>query len=463
MAERPRLLFSAFNEYVLSHHDHGSWSLPGARQLELNDVDYWVGLAKTLERGKFDFFFFADVLAPYDRYQGSRDAAIRTGMQTPVNDPGELIPILAYATEHLGFVLTQNILQEHPYAFARKITTLDHLSRGRIAWNIVTSFLGGAGRNLGLGGLPSHEDRYARAEEFVEVAYRLWEASWEDDAVVRDIERGVYADPAKVHDIAFSGEYYDVLGPHISEPSPQRTPVLFNAAASDVGIAFAGRHAEVLFTSFERLSAAESIRKLRASAAASGRRAEDVKIFAGFGFVLGSTEAEARRKYEAYVANQHIESILVKHSAFWDDDLSRFDLGDSVQKLLESGEGSPTTRIVLGLAPDLSWSFERFLRWFANRQVVGTPEQIADEIEAWQDAGVDGLNITYTTLPETYEGFVDHVRPLLVERGIQQRDYGESPTVRGKVFGQPQLPDSHPARRSRDRVRGIPAISGGLR
>src|SRR5690606_35150015 len=128
------------------------------------------------------------------------------------------------------------------------------------------------------------------------------------------------------------------------------------------------------------------------------------------------------------------------HSAFWDDDLSRFDLGDSVQKLLESGEGSPTTRIVLGLAPDLSWSFERFLRWFANRQVVGTPEQIADEIEAWQDAGVDGLNITYTTLPETYEGFVDHVRPLLVERGIQQRDYGESPTVRGKVFGQPQLP-----------------------
>ena len=167
------LLFSAFNEFVLSHHDHGLWTRPESRQLEFNTVEYWVELAQTLERGHFDLLFFADVLAAYDIYKRSRDAAVSSGMQAPVNDPAVLIPILSYVTKELGFVLTENVLQEHPYSFARKVSTLDHLTRGRIAWNIVTSFLPGAGRNLGFGGLPSHEERYGRAEDYMDVVYKL--------------------------------------------------------------------------------------------------------------------------------------------------------------------------------------------------------------------------------------------------------------------------------------------------
>lgn len=153
-------------------------------------------------------------------------------MQFPVNDPGELIPALAYATEQLGFILTQDILQEHPYALARKLSSLDHLSRGRVGWNIVTTFLPGAGRNLGFGGLPEHGDRYARADDFVEVIYKLLEASWEDDAVIRDKATRQYSDPAKVHEINHAGPFYSVAGPHLCEPSPQRTPVLVQAGVS---------------------------------------------------------------------------------------------------------------------------------------------------------------------------------------------------------------------------------------
>ena len=441
-AERTPLIFSAFNEFVLSHHDHGAWRRPDSRQTELNSSAYWVDLAQLLERGRFDFLFFADVLAPYDIYGGNRDAAIATGMQTPVNDPAVLIPILAPETTHLSFALTENILQEPPYTFARKISTLDHLSGGRIAWNIVTSFLPGAGRNLGHPGLPSHKERYGRAEDYVTAAYKLWEASWEDDAVIADRVSGVYTVPSKVHAIDHVGPYYTVPGPHLPQPSPQRTPFLFNAAASGTGVAFAGKHAEVLFTSGGRETASENIRKLRASAVAHGRAASDVKILGGLGVVVGSTEAEARRLDAELRETQSIESILVKLSGFWHDDLSRYRLQDSVATILEDASPSSATAQVLAGAPDRSWSFERFLRWAANRHVVGTPEQVADEIDAWQDAGIDGLNLQYLTSPGSFVDFVDHVRPLLVEY--------EPGTTREKITGSgPFLPERHPARRLR--------------
>lgn len=448
-ARRRPLIFSAFNEFVLSHHDHGAWRRPDSRQTELNSTGYWVDLAHLLERGKFDFLFFADVLAPYDIFRGNRHAAIATGMQTPVNDPAVLIPILAHETTHLSFALTENILQEPPYTFARKISTLDHLSGGRIAWNIVTSFLPGAGRNLGHPGLPSHEERYARAEDFITATYKLWEASWEDDAVLADRETGIYTDPSKVHSVDHVGPFYTVPGPHLTEPSPQRTPFLFNAAASGTGIAFAGKHAEVLFTSGGRDAAPANIRKLRASAAAHGRNPADVKILGGLGVVVGSTEEEARRLDAELRETQSIDSILVKLSGFWQDDLSRYALTDTVADLLERAAPPASTAQVLTGAPDPSWTFEKLLRWAANRHVVGTPSQVADEIDAWHDAGIDGLNLTYLSSPGSFADFVDHVRPLLVERGTMRREY-EDGTARQKVTGSgPYLPDAHPARRIR--------------
>lgn len=456
---RPRLVFSAFDEFVLSHHDHGSWRRPDSRQAELDSVAPWVDLAATLERGKFDFLFFADVLAPYDLYEGSRDTAIATGMQTPVNDPSVLIPILAYTTEHLGFVLTENILQEPPYTFARKLSTLDHLSRGRIAWNIVTSFLPGAGRNLGHSGLPSHEERYGRAEDYLAAVYKLWEASWEDDAVLADRERGVFTDPAKVHTVDHVGPYYTVPGPHLTTPTPQRTPFLFNAAASGTGVAFAGTHAEVLFTTGGRQGAGASVATLRAAAVASGRTAEDVKIFGGLGVVVGSTEAEAHRLDAELRETQSLDSMLVKFSGFWQEDLGRYPLTARAGDLLASGDPGPITRQVLSAAEPTS-TLEQVVRAAANTQVTGTPEQIADEIDAWQDAGVDGINLQYLVSPGTFEDFVDHVRPELVRRGTMQADYAPG-TVREKVTGSgPFLPEEHPARRTRAELAAARAASG---
>ena len=446
---RSPLLFSAFNEFVLSHHDHGGWRRSDSRQTELNSSGYWIDLARLLERGRFDFLFFADVLAPYDIYRSSRDAAIATGMQTPVNDPAVLIPILAHETTHLSFVLTENILQEPPYTFARKVSTLDHLSGGRIAWNIVTSFLPGAGRNLGHAGLPSHEERYARAEDYVTAVFKLWEASWEDDAVVADRATGVYTDPSKVHTVDHVGPYYTVPGPHLTEPSPQRTPFLFNAAASGTGIDFAAANAEVLFTSGGREQAPESVERLRTAAVAHGRAPHDVKIFGGLGLVVGSTEAEARRLDAELRETQSLDSILAKLSGFWQEDLDRYPAREPLSRILASGDPGPLLRRVLETAPDTDWDFETFVRWAANRHAVGTPEQIADEIDAWQDAGVDGLNLQYLVSPGTFEDFVDHVRPLLVERGTMRAEYSGG-TSREKATGAgPHLPETHPARRHR--------------
>ncbi|MFT4042873.1 MAG: NtaA/DmoA family FMN-dependent monooxygenase [Gordonia sp. (in: high G+C Gram-positive bacteria)] len=450
MSGEPRpLIFSAFNEFVLSHHDHGAWRRADSRQTELNSAQYWVDLAKLLERGRFDVLFFADVLAPYDIYRGTADAALASGMQTPVNDPAVLIPILAWETRHLGFALTENILQEPPYTFARKISTLDHLTNGRIAWNIVTSFLPGAGRNLGHPGLPSHDERYSRAEDYVSAAYKLWEASWDDDAVVADRASGIYTDPSKVHTVDHVGPYYTVPGPHLTQPSPQRTPFLFNAAASGTGIDFAGRNAEVLFTSGGREAAPNSVRRLRAAAVASGRSGADVKILGGLGFVVGSTESEAARLDAELRESQTLDSILAKLSGFWQQDLSIFERSARVADILNTSTPSPLTRQALGAVPDAGWTFESAVRWAANRHAVGTPEQIADEIELWRQAGVDGLNVQYLVSPGTFVDFVDHVRPILVQRGLMRAEYSPG-TLREKLVGAgPYLPESHPARRAR--------------
>ena len=227
---RRRLHFCAFSQNCVSLVHHGQWRRRDTRQLEYNRLEPWVELAQLLERGRFDALFLADVVGTYDVYRGSRDTAVAEGLQFPVNDPSLLIPAMAYATEHLGFAYTSSVLQLHPFLFARQVATLDHLTNGRIGWNIVTSYLENAARNLGFPGLPAHGERYGRAAEYVDVVYKLLEGSWEDDAVIRDVERGIYADPAKVHDIVHAGTYYPgVVGPHLCEPSRQRTPVLFQA------------------------------------------------------------------------------------------------------------------------------------------------------------------------------------------------------------------------------------------
>ena len=258
-----RIHLNAFSMNCVSHIQHGLWTRADTRQLEFNRLEPWVDLARLLEKGCFDALFLADVVGMYDIYRGSPETAILEAMQVPANDPAPLIPAMANATEHLGFAFTSSVLQAHPFTFARQISTLDHLTQGRIAWNVVTSYLPNAGTNLGFGGLPPHDERYRRAEEYLEVTYKLWEGSWEDGAVLKDTARGVYADPAQIHPINHSGEFYEVAGPHLSEPSPQRTPLLFQAGSSDRGRDFAAKHAECVFTfaSLRSLRATTSILK----------------------------------------------------------------------------------------------------------------------------------------------------------------------------------------------------------
>jgi long-chain alkane monooxygenase len=441
-----RLRFNAFTMNCVSHIHHGQWTRPDTRQLEYASLDPWVELAQLLERGKFDALFLADVIGTYDSYRGSRDPAVREGLQIPVNDPSLLIPAMAYATDELGFAFTASVLQEHPFAFARRIATLDHLTSGRLAWNVVTSYLETAGRNLGWGGLPEHDERYERADEYLEVVYKLLEGSWEEDAVQRDVERGIYADPAKIHDIDHAGRFYDVVGPHLAEPSRQRTPVVFQAGSSERGRAFAARHAEAVFIIARTPEgAATQVRDVRARAIANGRKAGDVLFYQGLSAILGGTEEEALRKQREIDERASDEGYAAHMAGNLGVDLSAIDLDAPIGEL-RSANVQGVVKNLIEAAPDTTWRFGDLLRYTADLRVVGTPEQVADRLQTWADAGVDGINLMYHTTPGSFVDFVDGAIPVLQERGLAQRAYAPG-TLREKLSdgaAGPYLPARHP-------------------
>lgn len=436
-----RLLFNAFSMNCVSHIHHGLWRRADTRQLEYASLDPWVDLAQLLERAKFDSLFLADVVGTYDTYKGGPETSIREAMQIPVNDPTLLIPAMAHATEHLGFAYTGSIFAEHPFNFARRASTLDHLTKGRVAWNIVTSYLPNAAQNLGFGDLPAHDDRYARGDDYLEVLYKLWEASWEDDAVLRDREHGVYADPAKVHRIDHHGPYYDVPGPHLCEPSPQRTPLLFQAGSSDRGREFAARHAECVF--IPGGGRGELIADLRARAVRYGRRPDDIKICLAVSLVIGGTESEAQAKAADLNEMLSIEGGLSHMSSHLGADLSAFDPQQPIADHEFNG--------VLGFlksfaahAPAGGLTFgDLARRQISGQWIVGSAEQIADKLAAYGEQGVDGFNLIYATTPGTFVDFIDGVAPILKQRGLMQTEYGPGP-LREKIFGYPTLPGRHP-------------------
>ncbi len=228
-ADVGRLRFNYFSSFTPSGSSSAPWYHPQSASFDYLNLEHWTQLAKKLESGMFDAIFWADHSGVHDVYQGSYATAVREAVQFPTADPLALTAALAGSTTNLGFVFSSNVIADHPYAFARRLTTLDHLTRGRVSWNIVTSFQPSAWQNLGFEKLPPHADRYARAEEFVTVVYKLLEGSWEDDAVLRDTRNRIFADPSKVHPVAHSGEIFQVPGIHVSQPSIQRLPVLFQA------------------------------------------------------------------------------------------------------------------------------------------------------------------------------------------------------------------------------------------
>lgn len=251
--------FNGFVQNSPSPHSSGLWKHEKDQGANHNQLGYWTDIAQTLERGKFDSIFIADVLGTYSVYNGSSDAAIRHAVQLPAHDPIPIISAMAAVTKHIGFAPTISTTYAKPYSLARQLSTLDHLTNGRLGWNVVTSYLESEAINLGLKERLPKDLRYNRADEFLQVVYKLWEDSWEDGSVVNDKESDIYADANKVHKINHEGEFFSVPGPHLVEPSPQRTPVLFQAGASEKGKTFAAKHAEAVFTKHTSL---ESLKKL---------------------------------------------------------------------------------------------------------------------------------------------------------------------------------------------------------
>lgn len=443
-AAKKKILLNAFNMNCIGHINHGLWTHPRDTSTRYNTIEYWTELAQLLERGLFDGLFIADIVGVYDVYQDSVDVTLKESIQLPVNDPLLLVSAMAAVTKNLGFGLTANLTYEPPYLFARRMSTLDHLSRGRVGWNIVTGYLDSAARAMGLREQVEHDRRYDQAEEYLQVLYKLWEGSWEDGAVLNDREKRIYANPEKVHKVEHKGEFYQVEGYHLCEPSPQRTPVLFQAGTSDRGLLFAGRHAECVFISGQnKPSTKVQVDKVRASAVEAGRNPQDIKVFMGLNVIVGTTEAAAWAKHAEYLSYASAEAGVAHFSASTGIDFAQYEIDEPIQYVKSNAIQSATKTL-----KDNDWTRRKLLDQHALGgryiTVIGSPEQVADELESWiAETGLDGFNLTRIITPQSYVDFIELVIPELQRRGSYKTAY-DSGTLREKLFhGEAQLPEQH--------------------
>jgi FMN-dependent oxidoreductase (nitrilotriacetate monooxygenase family) len=450
MSDGKRIHLSAFDMACVGHQSPGLWRHPADRSHRYKDLGYWTDLARTLERGRFDTLFVADVLGVADVYRSTTEAAIRNGLQVPVNDPMLAVSAMAAVTEHLGFAIAVSSAYEQPYSFARKFSTLDHLTKGRAGWNIVTSCPDSAARNMGIDATIGPDERYEIAGEFVEVCYKLWESSWEDEAVVRDKRRGILTDPRRVHPIEHKGKYFTVPGIHLSEPSPQRTPVLFQSCISERGRRLAAAHAEVVFTTGTKPSSVRpNIAGIRRLADAEGRDPAAVKFLSLMTVITAATDEEAQAKYRDYQRYASYDGALALYGAWSGLDLSCFGF-DEPLRYLETEAVRGAVEALTSTDPQREWTPREIGRWVGvggmGPVVVGGPQTVADEMERWvAEAGVDGFNLAYAVTPGTFEDVVDHVVPELQRRGLLRTEY-EGGTLRESFFGKGQalLRDDHP-------------------
>ncbi|MDK4718211.1 LLM class flavin-dependent oxidoreductase [Rhizobium sp. CNPSo 3968] len=446
MPGKKQILLNAFNMNSVGHINHGLWAHPRDQSHRYKTLDYWTSLAQTLERGLFDGVFLADIIGVYDIYQGSTDLTVRESIQLPVNDPLLLVSAMAAATKNLGFGVTVNVNSDAPYLFARRMSTLDHLTDGRVGWNIVTGYLDSAARALGQDAQAEHDSRYDRADEYLEVLYKLWEGSWDDNAVLLDKDNRIFADPGKIRPIAHDGAFYRSHGYHLSEPSRQRTPVLYQAGTSGRGRQFAARHAECVFiTATDKAAARTAARALRQEAVDVGRRPDDIKIFVGATVVTGATQREAEDRHAGYLRYANPEAGLAHFSASTGIDFSKYDLDEQIVYGTSNAIQSATQ-----LAKQRGWTKRQLLAELAiggrYPAIVGDGSKIADELGAWIEEGeIDGFNLTRTVVPESYEDFVEHVVPALQDRGLYKTHYADG-SLRQKIFGEgDRLPSRHPA------------------
>jgi FMN-dependent oxidoreductase (nitrilotriacetate monooxygenase family) len=397
----------------------------------------------------FDGLFLADVLGVYDVFGASPDGAIRHGVQVPVNDPLLLVPAMAHATQHLGFGVTANLSYEPAYMFARRMSTLDHLTNGRIGWNVVTGYLDSAARAMGFVQQVSHDDRYDVADDYMQAVYKLWEGSWADDAVKADRASGIYAEPSRVRVVRHDGPHVRMEGVHLSAPSPQRTPVLYQAGSSERGRRFAGLHAECVFLNGGPVAQVRGhVDALRAAAVAAGRDARDIKVLLGASVVVAETTALAEAKLADYRRHASIEGALVHASASMGIDLEAYGMDEplgSAPAAVKSG--AITSNLAAMAAQQMTKRMLIGRMVLGSRQVpiVGDAEAVADALLGWVTAAdVDGFILSRTVTPECFEDFIDLVVPELQRRGAFKEAYTPGP-LRRKLSGHDRLPTTHPA------------------
>jgi FMN-dependent oxidoreductase (nitrilotriacetate monooxygenase family) len=448
------MILGAFN-MIEPNHDFPTWRLPQGRSGEWDDIRFWKRMAKVLEDGGFDFLFFADTYG-YPQVKGEIPREVVTeGIMFPSLDPVVFAAAIADATEHIGIVVTSSTMTELPYSFARRFSTLDQLSEGRIGWNVVTGTAAGTlGELFGLDALAAHDDRYARAQEYVDLTTTLWEQSWDDDAWRND-PATVLVDPEKVRSVEFSGEYLATKGMFTSPPTRQRTPTLFQAGASPRGRDFAARVAEGIFVSNVQPEVVRGIvDDIRTRAVAYGRRADDIRMLTSAIVIVGATEEEAREKQRAIEANHTYDVAAVWYAGFTGVDLRGFEPDEPLDELFtEEGQGDLAHWFADGRRPTPREIVEDFLRGNGDAWTfVGTAEQIAEQmIERTMIADLDGLMITPTFGDEQgYEEFVDLVVPELRARGALP-DPRAATSLRDRLFpgGGDRLNDRHPNSRAR--------------
>ncbi|GBR10260.1 LLM class flavin-dependent oxidoreductase [Acetobacter oeni] len=446
------LRLNAFDMNCVSHQASGLWRHPRDRSADYRKLGYWTSLARLLEKGLFDGLFLADVLGVYDVYGSNPDAALRNAAQVPVNDPAMLISAMASVTSDLCFGLTSTLSYEPPYPFARRMSTLDHLTEGRIGWNIVTGYLDSAARGTGRQKQASHDIRYDVADEYLHLVYRLWEESWSDAAVLRDRERGVFTDPDHVRRIRHEGEYFKLNAIHLSEPSLQRTPVLYQAGSSARGCDFAARHAECVFVAGPSATVvAESVANIRARSRAAGRLPEQPLIFSLLTIITGPDDEAAQAKWRDYRRYVSLEGALTLLSGWTGIDFSRYSPDDPVRHIRNDAIHSAVDALTVQ-DPGRVWTVGELAEHAAiggmGNTIIGGPERIADLLEEWVvQTGVDGFNLAYAVAPETFTDVVELIVPVLQRRGIYKLEYRPG-TLRDKLFARgDRLGADHPGGR----------------
>jgi alkanesulfonate monooxygenase len=458
-----RIRFNAFDMNCVTHQSPGLWRHPRDRSADYRRLGPWVELARTLERGLFDGVFLADVLGVYDVYGGGPAAALRQAAQVPVNDPLLLVPAMAHATRHLGFGVTVNLSYEPPYSLARRFSTLDHLTEGRIGWNVVTGYLDSAARGMGQPRQTAHDERYDVAEDYMAVVYKLWEGSWADDAVVRDAAGGVYTRPERVRAVVHDSPHHRIDAIHLSEPSPQRTPVLYQAGSSPAGRAFAGRHAECVFVSGPSGAVlAPRVAAVRQAAEAAGRRGADIRIYAMMTVIVAETDAAAAALLDDYRRYASAEGALTLMSGWTGVDFAGLDPA-TVVRHVTSEAGRTAMDNITRADPSRVWTVGEVAAHVAiggiGPVLAGSPARVADALEAWVDeTGVDGCNLAFAVRPETMLAVVDLLVPELQRRGRYPTAYADG-TLREKLFapGHARLRPPHPA--AAHRFAGDPAAA----